>query len=297
MRAIEPILITDLNMASNVSEDEPVYNPATSYAAGAVVRGNTEATQHLLFKSAVAGNTGQALNDPTKWLPAGMTNRWKMYDSGIATQTVNADVISSTVTTPKSSDSVALLNINAANLEILIKDSLGAEYFRLAQPLTSTLGIGNWYAWFNSSPVRATDFYVRDLPAFLGALITVTLDDYGNDVAIGAMITGPSIDLGTTQYGARIGITDYSVKETDDYGNFVILQRAYSRRGSYTLVVPAERVDFVFNVLSGLRATPTLFIGSELYGATFTYGFYKSFEFGIEYQKYSLLSIDLEGLT
>lgn len=297
MNVIQPAPISDENMGSNVAEDEAVYSTSTTYAAGAIVRGNTPTTEHLTWESAQGSNTNHPLTDATWWIPRGATNRWKMFDQGVASQTVNADVIAATVLPPMAVDSLALLNINGVTLQVQVTDQLGAVYYDQTFNLIDPTGIDNWWAYFNVLPVRTKDVFVRDLPAFLGASVTATIDDYGNQVAVGAMIVGSNVEIGDTQYGASLSITDYSRKQQDEFGNYTVLKRAYSRRGSFTVVVPAERVDYVFNVMAELRSTPVLFIGTERYASSFIYGFYKEFSLAIEYQKYSLYNVDLEGLT
>src|SRR5687768_6334460 len=111
------------------------------------------------------------------------------------------------------------------------------------------------------------------------------------------MVVGPIIDFGSTQYGVEVGIRDFSRKEQDDYGNYTIVERAYSKRATYPLLLAADKVDSFQQVLAGLRATPVVFIGSDQYSSTAVYGFYIDFSIEIAYLYYSVCSIEVEGLT
>ena len=113
----------------------------------------------------------------------------------------------------------------------------------------------------------------------------------------GACIIGLATNLGLTQYGAQVGIQDYSVKQRDDFGNYTVLERAFSKRGTFQVYVPAGMVDQTQTLLSSYRATPIVYIGSELYTSTMIYGFYKEFTQEIQYKNYTLCTLDIEGLT
>jgi hypothetical protein len=70
-------------------------------------------------------------------------------------------------------------------------------------------------------------------------------------------------------------IQDYSIKTTDDFGNIVVQQRAYSKRADYDVTVETNRVSTVQKLLADIRTTPTVFIGEDDKPETVVYGFYK----------------------
>ena len=53
----------------------------------------------------------------------------------------------------------------------------------------------------------------------------------------------------------------------------------------------------IFNLLISVRGTPTLFIGADGRRETMVYGWAKEPSIVIEYEAYSLLSTELEGLS
>jgi len=61
--------------------------------------------------------------------------------------------------------------------------------------------------------------------------------------------------------------------------------------------VPNDIVDKMQTLLASRRATPTLYIASELFESTYIYGFYIDMNNVIQYQNQSLLSIEVVGLT
>jgi hypothetical protein len=126
--------------------------------------------------------------------------------------------------------------------------------------------------------------------------ISVTITAISGSAKLGACIIGLTKTLGDTQYGASVGIQDYSVKTRDSWGNYTILERAYNKRANFTVNVDNNGVDRLENILSGYRATPILYIGADDYGSTAVLGFYKDFSIAIGYFSYSVCTIEVEGL-
>lgn len=284
-------------MLSNVAETEPVYSTATTYAKDVVVRGNTAETAHTTFQSLQATNLNKPLSDEAWWLNIGATNPWRMFDQSVNSQTNNTEFIAVNIRTADRVDSVVLLNVSAATVRVTMVDDIDGTVYDKSFSLVSTAGVDDWYDYFFEPIVRATDIAITDLPAYAGATVTVTMSDPGFGVTCGACIIGLKSDLGLTQYGAQVGIQDYSIKQRDAYGNFTILERAFSNRGSFQVYVPAGQVDQIKTMMASFRATPIVYIGSELYTSTMIYGFYKDFNLEIAYQKYSLFTLEIEGLT
>ena len=99
------------------------------------------------------------------------------------------------------------------------------------------------------------------------------------------------------QYGARVGIQDYSRKEKNDFGDTVLVQRAFAKRANFDMQVAKAEVDSLQNFLSDVRAKPCLWIGSADYESTTVFGFYKNFDILISYPTFADCSLELEGLT
>ena len=138
---------------------------------------------------------------------------------------------------------------------------------------------------------------VLDMPSYTNARLIVTLTATGKTVLCGELVYGSQLDLGDTQYGARLGIKDYSVKDRDDYGNLRVIERAYSKRATFLVMMDNNFIDYFLSLLASYRATPTVWIGSETYASTHLLGFYIDFSIEIAYPTVSLCSIEIESLT
>lgn len=301
MRIIRPMTVNDVALlSSNVPEtDYAAYNPATTYSLGQRAL-YLDTDKHWIIESLQNGNLGQTptgLSTDTWWLLVGNDNRWKMFDGSITSQTSNADSIATSIKTTGRADSVAVLNISAASVTVTMTDVTDGVVFNQTYSMVSDSGITDWYAYFSEPIVRISDKAITGMPLYANSTIGVTLSDAGSNVLCGGLIVGLSRDLGKTQYGFSLGITDYSVKQQDAFGNYTILQRAFRKTADMTLDVSNSLVDQLQTLLAGYRATPTVYIGADSYGASIIYGFYKDFSINVQYATYSTCTIALEGLT
>lgn len=284
-------------LVSSVAEDEAVYSTGATYAQNATVRGNTPATAHSLYVSLKPSNSNKPLTDKEWWLPAGATNRWRMFDAVVGSQTIDANSISVVITSPKRLTALALLNIDAAVARVTVTDPTDGVVYDKTLSLISTNGINNLWQWLFADIEKATQKVLLDLPPYAGVQITITLSNPGNSVKCGACVLGRLQRIGMTQYGAAVGFVDYSVKERDAFGNAKIGERPFSRRTDLPVRVKNGNVDQVVDQLAKYRAKAIVYIGSELFGSTVIYGYFKEAETVIDRTEDSLLTIGLESLV
>lgn len=253
---------------------------------------------HKVYESLQAGNLGHSPpSSDAWWLDCGSTNRWKMFDTSVTSQTSAADELEVSVEASGRVNTVALLNVSAATARVVMTDDVDGVVFDETQTLSSDSGITDWYAYFFEPIVRATDALFSNLPPYADAQIDITLTDTGSAVLCGAALLGLAREIGGVQYGASVGIQDYSVKQQNDFGDYTILERAFSKRGVWAVYVDNGVVDELAKILAEYRATPTLYIGSEDFTSTYIYGFYKDFSIVISYPTESICNLELEGLT
>lgn len=306
MKIVRPQPVTDaILLSSSVPEtDYATWSAATTYALGAYV---IKTATHRVYKSLQASNLNHdpaAEADPLNpvwWLDYSATNRWMMFDKVVGQQTSKADSITVTLQTTVRVDSIALLNISALTVRVKMTSELNSTVYDNTFNVTNQKSSNGWYSYYFSTPLseflRKTDLFVTDLPPYKNAKIEVTLTDTGNTVKCGEFIYGLSNDIGGTHYGARVGIQDYSVKTVDAFGNYSVLQRAYARRGTFSVWMNAADMSTTQALLSSIRSAPTLFIGSDLIEPSIIYGFYKDFDIDIAYANASICSLEVEGLT
>jgi hypothetical protein len=297
MRLIRPTVITDaMLVSSNVPEnDYAAYAAGTTYALGDRV---IVAADHRIYESLQASNTGHTpASSPTWWLDVSATNRWKMFDTIVGSQTAQANSLTITIA-PGIIDSIALLDLAATEIVITMTDPVEGVVYSETIDLIMASYISNAWEYF-FEPIITTDATVlMGLPAYGSAEIAVTINNPSGTAKIGTLIFGAAKNLGETRYDPKIGITDYSRKTTDDFGNTSITQRAYTKRMSCNLAVDNSAVDALQRTLAEYRATPVCWVGADLaFSSMIIYGFYKNFEITIPGPTVSDCSLEVEGLA
>jgi hypothetical protein len=293
-----PITVDASNLTTNAAA-ETQWNSGTTYALGDEARGPAGANEDKMFQSIQAGNTNHAVTDAAWWVEVGPSNPYRMFDQSPQSQTTRADSLEVTValTSSERVNTLYLDNLEAATAQVVVDDPVDGVVYDETYSLVSDSGITDWYAYFFEPIVRLTALTIADLPPNAGAEVTVELVDAGDTVACGICQLGLSRTLGDTRWSPTVGITDYSRKETDDFGNFDVVERAFAKRGNFSFWVPSGQVDSLQVLLAQYRATPVLWIGDVGYTATAIYGFWRSFEIEIAFPDVSLCTIEIEGMT
>lgn len=297
MKLITPVIVTDsvLTTSTVPETDYAAWNAGTAYVVGnRVIR----TTTHSVYERLIAGTTATAPeSDTTNWVFVSATNRWKMFDQKGGSQTVQATEIKVTLLPGKVVNSIALLLLEATSVRVRMIDPIDGVVYDETITLTSTQNIVNWWRYFFEPIARDLTVVLTNLPAYGTASIEVTVTNTTSDAKIGSCIVGVVQTIGEVQYGASVGIQDYSIKQRDGFGNINIVPRSYTDRARFTVRMPSNETDKAKRILTAVRTTPTLFSGSDLFDSTVIYGFYKDFDIVFTSFPYSDCSIEIEGLV
>lgn len=296
MRVIRPITFQLAQLvSSNTTESVAAYVAGTTYGLDATVLYNER-----IYKSLNTGNVGhQPDTSPTWWLDIAPSNKTAMFDKQVSTQSVKTGKLIVQVTPGSLFDSLALLNVEANSVDVVVKDTPGGTtiYTKHIDLDNSILEVIDWYTYF-FEPFDFLDTVVlTEIPPYQTASIYVTFNTDSTSKC-GVMTYGTNIYLGGTQYGVSAGIIDYSVKQTDEFGNTTFVQRAFSKRMEPTLFIDNTKLNYINRTLQSLRAVPTVWVMSDdvRFQTTVTYGYYKDYNIEISYPTASLISMTIEGL-
>jgi len=296
MKVIEPITVTDANLTSStIAEDDyPVWDGVTTYAIG-----DRRIYGHVIYESLTSNTNKQPDQNPLDWLNVGATNRWKMFDAKVGTQST-ATTSMTVVVTPGSANAVALVNVDAAYADIVMTDPLAGVVYSRTIRLSSTIISSDWYAYFTDPITARTVFTVTNLPLYPSASISITVrKEAGETVSLGSLVVGMVRQWGirpSILTGATTGIQDYSRKERDQFGNLLIVERAFAKRARWGIILTHRDVDAFQARMAAIRAKPAVFIGSDRLDSTVIYGFYRDFSVVISSSRHAECSIELEGL-
>lgn len=296
MRIIRPVEITPaiLTTSSVPETDYAAWSAATAYAVGALVMYN-----HRNYEALVAhtgANPETDTSSPAKWLDLGANNRWRMFDDKVGSLTEQTGSIAVTLTPGAVINSLALFNLLGRSLSVTLTDATEGIVYQRSLSLVDA-GAADWYDWFFSPIGRQTDAVLTDIPAYGTAALSVTVDNASDTAACGHLVIGRQADIGVALYGTSVGITDYSRKETDAFGNALVVERAFSKRAEFDVAVDTPQISRVQRLLAAIRSRPVVWIGAQGYESTVLFGYYRDFQISISGPTVSDATITVEGLT
>ena len=299
IRVVKPLTITDATLtATDVAEaDYAAWSGATTYALAARV---ISTTTHQIYESLQASNTN---HDPTNaansawWVAVSPTNRWKLFDTSNSTQTAKATSMYYEIDPGVGATAAAALNISdATSIRFRVTDPTEGVVYDKTTELTAPPTDAEWYTYFFEAIEYRSNHVALDLPTYPAATIRMDLAG-GPGLAVGVLLVGQPKTIGMPRAGLRAGIVDYSRKETNDFGDTVLTQRAFAKRAAVTAIVQSNVRDMTFDLLAALRATPALWVIDDSIDPSIVFGWYKDFELLIEYADFAELQIQIEGLT
>lgn len=295
MKLIRPAPIDDAALIeTNVDEPLPAYVAGTTYAAGALVRDDIA---HRIYESTQAGNIGHALTDPAWWIDVGPTNRWAMFDTVNGTSTQHPSLIDVTIKPLGRIDHIGLLNVDAAQIQVTITDVADGVIFDETFSMVADSGVTDWYAYFYEPIIRKTDLIVANIQLYNSPTIRLQISSGGEPVSIGTVVVGQSKYIGDAQHGDSVGIIDRSRKDSDEFGNYQVVERPYSSTGDFRIAVEPGHTDEIVRLFKLYRATPLLWIGEDSMTSTAIFGFWKDWSAVFQYPTLHFFSLKIEGLT
>lgn len=300
MKVIRPQPFTSSMLTSTTAtESVAAYSSGTTYAKDALVSYNTKIYQSL--QNSNLNKQPDLSTSALWWIEIRSDNRYAAFDTQVGQRTTATTTLTMTIYPNALFDSVALIDVDCLSTKITVRDGAGGPiiYEQTAGLVTSI--VGNWYEYyFTSTTDKRTQLVFTNIPTTTTARITLEFSGaVGDIVSVGEVVWGTMTQIGTTQYGVSTGITDYSVKQTDEYGNTKFVERAFSKRMSAQVHLPNSNLNSVQLLLYSLRATPSVWVASDdpaLQEPLVVFGYYKDFSTEIAYPSHSICNLEIEGL-
>lgn len=297
---IPPIEITPSRLTSSnipmpdAAAGEAEWVVGTTYTKGQRVIVSADRT---LYESLQDANTGHSPStNPTWWVKVSAVNRYRMFDTVNSSQSTQDSLIDVTVTPSAIVNALALLNIAAQTVRVRMTDPIDGLVFDQTFTLQAPPSLSTWWNYYFDPIEAKTDLFLA-LPSYGQASIRVEITNSGT-ASCGSFLIGSATPIGEgVEYGASLGIQDYSRKERNEFGDIILVERSFSKRASYRMLVPNGSRAGINRLLAQNRAKPSLWIGVEGQEDTYIYGIYKDYQFIIEFVEHSVLTLDLEGLT
>ena len=295
-KVISPTVLTD---AMFVSSTAPETDYAAWAAATAYTLGQKCIRNHRIYERLIAGTTATAPeSDTTAWLDVGPTNQRAMFDDVVGTQTSISSPLT-VVLKPGSVSGLGLLELVGRTATVTLKtETGGATAYSRTIDLDGTI-INSFYDWFYQPFAQKTSVVLTDLPFhFPNSELTISIAATSGNVACGVCKFGEVVGIGSSEYGATSGVSDYSVKTADSFGRYSITKRSYSKKMSLKVLTNKSDYERISRALANLRATPAVWIATDAdgYDPLTVYGFYKDFSIDVAYPTMHYCSLEVEGL-
>lgn len=295
VRLIPPVIITDANLlASNVPETEyPLYNAGATYANGSLV-----IAAHRIYQNNSGGNlTGVYPPDNlTKWTDLQTpSNRWAMFDLYSSTVTENPDSIVVDIKTGVAVNSIALINISGAYVDVTATHPINGVIFTKRYYLYRSDGIRGWYSYFFTKRSPKNKLTELNIPAFRNVTVRIEIHAPGGTAKCGSLLIGRYINLGQLLWGYSSELNDYSKKTIDENGYVNIQKGNYSFRPEFSMQVNDGDLDSVGRTMSRYRSTPAVWIVGTRHEIMTVFGFYMSFRPVVNHGIFSECSLQIEG--
>ena len=297
MRVIKSVVTTDAILtSSNIPEDEyPAWVSGTSYTALDKV-----IYEHKIYERIVTGaGTITPDLDQANWLDSGYTNRYRMFDNIISNVSSRTGGIEFTLTPNQVINGIALLNVNASTVRVVMNDPIEGVVYDRTKELRSSSNVIDYYSYFFAPLINLGDLDTAiflDLPNKPTATITVYVSSGVGLVEVGEVVYGVQSIVGRTNYGTAIGITSYSRKDKDEFGKVTVVKRKNSKYADYDIDIDNTNLAFVQRLFADIDSVPCVFIGNPEMEELIVYGFYSDFKATISFPTVSKCTLRVEGL-
>ena len=254
-------------------ELHPGYSASTTYNTGERVVQGTR-----LYESLVDGNVG---NTPpsAQWLDIRPTNQFACVDQTVSIESVGPGPLQTfALKLDGPVNAAGFVGVKGTKIHIAINDLNGNIYT-------------------NSSSTMQSALALVAHPG--GSIISVCVENTAGDVRIGEFIAGAYVEIGETHYGASMAITDYSRKDTDEFGTTTFVERPFAKRVSAQVMVKKSNYGTTIKLFEAIRARTTVFVMTDdvdYSDGMVVYGNYSDFDMQIAYPNENLLNIEIQGL-
>ena len=297
MRVIKSVETTDSILTySNIPEDEyPEWVSGTSYTALDKVIYNHKIYQRIVTGS---GTTTPDL-DQINWLDSGYTNRYRMFDNTISSVSSRVGGIEFTLTPSQVINGIALLNVNASTVRVVMTDPIEGVVYDRTKELRSSSNVIDYFSYFFAPLINLGDLNTAvflDLPNRPTATTTVYISSGTGLVEVGEVVYGIQYVVGRTNYGTAIGIKSYSRKEVDEFGKVTVIKRKNSKYADYDVDIDNVNLASVQRLFADIDSVPCVFIGNTEMEELIVFGFYSDFKATISFPTVSKCTLRVEGL-
>jgi len=309
MLTIKPIKLdtTTLSITSNLDADAFYdkygnYYPTiaawaigTTFTIGQLCHYQTRVYQSVFNGSnvgfnPVTGNTNLSTG-LNYWVDLGSLNKFGAFDTTSNTQSIGL-VTDTSITfsfTPTSTfTAAAFTNLDADSVDIKVLDPAdGNNVIYSKTKETVTRSFTSWYEWVTTPLTSSTNMYFDAIPPYQNKTFVISVNKTSAP-KLGGIILGRLLDIGQLELGARVPSQDFSVVNTDEFGNTKLVKRNVFSGIDGSLFCEAIQANTIRELNKSLRGVSTVWIGvtdadNYYFNSLFIMGVATTFEASIDY--------------
>jgi len=230
-----------------------------------------------------------------------------MFDGYVETQTETADQISQSFDVSDCNAVVCLNNYGiSCQLEVVDND-VPETYFDETISLIRD-NVADWWDYF-FAPCRICRDVVFYFESKTNATATITINYSGGTAKCGMCLPGVAEDVGKTRYGLEVGINDYSIIDTNDFGATYFSVGSWAKKANTKIIIPNTSMNSVYRKFVENRGLAAVFDLNNYdddiddghtslsgYQALIIYGFFESFDPIIPGPNISTTDVDIVGM-
>ena len=260
-------------LAININQTHPDWSASTPYVSGDVIF-----FDHYYYKSVIDGNTNKNPTDnPDLWVRWAISNRYAQIDLRATTKTVwdattalvPSDDALITKFTNTGFNALSFGHVHGDNVKVQLFDNNNILQFEETKVVYPRPTSNNWYNYyfeaFKSSSYTGVeeDFFFRLPPKTGYIIVTVAQDLTSRTASVGFMVAGEETFVGTSLFGASMGVTDNSLVEIDDFGITTVKKRIANTFMDIDVYFPSNQIKQMERKAARAQGKILVFVGDE----------------------------------
>jgi len=221
------------------------------------------ASIHTVYESVADSNAGNppAIDDGTKWIKVGPTNRHAMLDLYRSSKTWAPSPLTIVITPGQRIDSLFLGGLVADSVSVVMTVD-GGEVYNSTRSLFARQTL-SWRDYYFRPIERRASALLQDLPPYTGATVTVTITRAAGLVGCASLVIGQSIYLGTAIMGAEADAENFSKISQNEFGETELVPRRSVPLAEMTIRFESQRSRALMDLRERVSALPCVWSGLD----------------------------------
>jgi len=219
-------------------------------------------------------------------VPAG-DNQTYMFDGTLNRQTENPDLIEVEIDF-SNCDRIALFNLDATSVDIELTDH-GTSAIVQSKSIDLETSLSGEYS----------EYIVEPMYIYADATLKISIHNLGSDAKCGVCAIGLSTFIGATRYGVKIGFVDYSIKDTNEFGQTYLAQGNWAKSPEIQTIVDYDTIEAVYEDLTDARGRLVILEGNQDdtdFEALRVYGFLEDWRIRIDNKSVAWANMTIRGV-